>query len=144
AEGDGSAADQPFVHRVRLRPPALHRRTGLDGLRRVDADVADRVLVAIRQPDVDRVSVDHARDAGGDRALRLRGAIRARAAARKRDHDQNYGNEDGGTQGAAAGPHISMMLRRPELSGGCALVPDPYGIRRTVLSSVSLICPMMS
>src|SRR4051794_26068435 len=56
---------QPVVLGARRLAEALHGRAGLDGLGRVDADVAHRLVGAV-DAHVDGVAVDHA----GDRAVR--------------------------------------------------------------------------
>src|SRR5207342_1840401 len=88
-------------------------------LRSVDADVANRVLVAVRHRHVDRVPVDDAGHLGADRAGWLRRAALVSAATRDRERDQNSGNEEGCPQGATAqrSAHPSMMLRASELFG---------------------------
>ena len=69
-EHDPSARDETAVERARGLREALDRSAGLDGLGRVDADVADRARS--RRPvesHADRVTVDHAHDAAGDAPL---------------------------------------------------------------------------
>src|SRR5262249_46637850 len=116
AEGDRPVADQALVGIVRFGAAALHRGVGLDGLRRVDADVADTLLVAARHPDVDRVPVDDVGDADADGAGGLGRAAARVAAARDREYDKNSGNEERRTKRPATHWHYSMMLRAPELS----------------------------
>jgi hypothetical protein len=79
---DGLPVDEAIVHLVRPRSAALDGRAGLDRLGGVDADVADRLLVAVREPHVDRVAVDDVGDSGEQRAGWLGGAAALSAAPR--------------------------------------------------------------
>src|SRR5262249_49413802 len=100
------------------------------------------LLIAAGQPHDDRVAVDHARDLGAHRRGLVRCvAVAAPPAAGERERDQHNRDEDGDANAATVGlggGHPPMMIGGQELSG------RRYGMRRTVLSSVSLIWPMIS
>ena len=130
AEDHGAPANQPLVGLMRLATAALHRGVGLHGLRGVDADIADRLLVVAGHPDVDRVPVDDVGDSDRNRPSGFFRAAVGAAAATEREYDENSGNEEGATEGAPSqrSGHPSMMLGSSELLGGWR---KRYGIRRT-------------
>ncbi len=122
--------DQAMVEGRGLRAEALHRRVGLDRLRRVDADVAD-VLDSPVDPRLDRVAVDDAGDEGdGLRRSLVLAALPGPHDQQSDDQQQHHASQ----LTALPGTSHSYLSRWQEI-----VSPRPYGMRRTLLSNVSLI-----